>query len=130
MEKDEIEKLISDIIGCCVDVHIEIGPGFSENAYCKALRIKFKEEGINFEADKEIQIRYHGEVVDTYVLHFFIEGEIVLVIKTVDEIRKNYYAQVRSYLKVIRKDLGLLVNFSDYKIDLRRVERNRKQIRN
>jgi GxxExxY protein len=50
-----------------------------------------------------------------------IEGEVV-ELKTVEELNKKYYAQVRSYLKAMKKQVGLLVNLSSYKLDVRRVE--------
>ncbi len=123
MEKEEIEKLINKIIGCCIDVHKELGPGFLESIYHKALEIRFAEEEIKFESEKEISVSFHKKFVGLHRLDFLVEKEIVLELKTVKEIHKKYYAQVRSYLKAVNKDIGLLINFSDFKLDPRRVER-------
>ncbi len=145
MEKEELEKLINKIIGCCIDVHKELGPGFLESIYHKALEIRFsprvinkikdnrkiekryitrgKEEEIKFESEKEISVSFHKKFVGLHRLYFLVEKEIVLELKTVKEIHKKYYAQVRSYLKAVNKDIGLLINFSDFKLDPRRVER-------
>jgi GxxExxY protein len=145
MEKEEIEKLINKIIGCCIDIHKELGPGFLESIYHKALEIRFsprainkrkdngkiekryitrgKEEGIKFESEKEIAVSFHKKFIGIHRLDFLVEKEIVLELKTVKEIHKKYYAQVRSYLKAVNKDIGLLTNFSDFKLDPRRVER-------
>jgi len=125
MAKEEIEKLINRVIGCCIDIHKEIGPGFLESIYHRALEIRLAEVGINFESEREVPIYYHEKLVGTHKLDFLIEGEIILELKTVEEISKKHYAQVRSYLKAVDKEIGLLVNFADFKLDPRRVERNK-----
>ncbi len=125
MEKEKLEKLTNKIIGCCIDVHKELGPGFLEKIYHRALEIRFAEAGISFESEKEISIYYHSKLVGTHNLDFMIEKEIVLELKTVKEIHKKYYAQVRSYLKATNKEIGLLINFADFKLDARRVESSR-----
>jgi len=124
-EKEELEKLINRIIGCCIDVHKELGPGFLESIYHRALEIKFSEEGIMFESEKEISIFYHGKLVGRHNLDFLVKKEVVLELKTVEEIHKKYYAQVRSYLKAVDKDIGLLANFADFTLDIRRIEKQR-----
>ncbi|MEW6097423.1 MAG: GxxExxY protein [bacterium] len=125
MEKEKIELLINKIIGCCIEVHKELGPGFPKTIYHRALEIKFALEGMNFESQKEIPLYYQKKLVGSHKLHFLIENEIVLEVKMVEEIHKRYYAQLRSYLKAIGKEIGLLVNFADFKLDIRRVERER-----
>lgn len=125
MEKEEVEILINKIIGYCIDVHKELGPGFLETVYHKSLEIKFKDEKLSFESKKEIPIYYHNRLVGIHKLDFLIENEIVLEIKTVEEIHKKYYAQLRAYLKAVDKEIGLLINFADFKLDIRRVERNK-----
>ena len=124
MVKSEIELLINKVIGYCIDVHKEIGPGFIESIYHKALELKFSEEGITFESEKEIPIYYHKKLVGIHKLDFFIEDKLVLELKAVEEIHKKYYIQVRSYMKAVDTEIGLLVNFSDFKLDPRRVEKN------
>ncbi|MDI6782481.1 MAG: GxxExxY protein [bacterium] len=121
----EIETLIKKIIGCCIEVHKELGPGFLEGIYHQSLSIRFEEEGIKYEHEKQIPVYYHQKLVGTHILDFLIENEVVLEIKTVEDMHKKYYAQVRSYLKAVDKDIGLLVNFADFKLDVRRVEKNR-----
>lgn len=121
------EDLINKIIGCCIDVHKELGPGFLESIYHKSLAVKFTEEGIDFESEKEIPVYYHGKLVGIHHLDFLVANELVIELKTVEEMHKKFYAQVRSYLKAINKDIGLLVNFADFKVDIRRVEKNRNK---
>ncbi len=75
-----------------------------------------------FESEKEVRVTYCGEDVGTHKLDLLVEGEIIVELKTVEELNKKYYTQVRSYLKALKKQVGLLVNFSSYKLDVRRVE--------
>jgi GxxExxY protein len=56
-----------------------------------------------------------------------VKDEIVVELKTVEDLNKKYYAQVRSYLKAMKKEIGLLVNFADFTIDVRRVESERRR---
>ncbi len=86
-------------------VNKELGPGFlvpigilRESIYHKALEIRFAEEEIKFESEKEISVSFHKKFVGLHRLDFLVEKEIVLELKTVKEIHKKYYAQVRSYL--------------------------------
>lgn len=125
MEKEEIENLINKIIGHCINVHKELGPGFLESIYHRALEIELFEAKIDFKSQKEIPVYYHKKLTGTHRLDLFIEGEIILELKTVEEIHKKYYAQVRSYLKAVDKEIGLLANFADFKLDIRRVKRDK-----
>jgi GxxExxY protein len=54
-----------------------------------------------------------------------VEHEVIVELKTVEDLNKKYYAQVRSYLAALNKEVGLLINFSGYSVDIRRVELKR-----
>ena len=84
--------------------------------------MNFSRQGIRFEAEKEIELRYKGDPIGTHRLDLFVENELVIELKTVEELHKKHYAQVRSYLKAIHKPVGLLVNFADFQLNARRVE--------
>ncbi len=122
MEKWGKEELTDKIINACINVHKELGPGFLENIYHNALLVELKKINLAIESEKEVRVTYCGKDVGTHKLDLLIEGEVVVELKTVEELNKKYYAQVRSYLKALKKQVGLLVNFSSYKLDVRRVE--------
>ncbi len=106
-----MQSLPNKIINACTFVHKELGPGFLENIYHNALLIEMKKQGIVFESEKEVIISYDGSPVGVHKIDLVIENEIVLELKTVDELNKKHYAQVRSYLKALRRPVGLLINF-------------------
>jgi GxxExxY protein len=122
MEKWGKVELTDKIINACINVHKELGPGFLENIYHNALLVELKKINLTIESQKEVRVIYCGNDVGTHKLDLLVEGEIVVELKAVEEINKKYYAQVRSYLKALKKRVGLLVNFSGYKLDVRRVE--------
>lgn len=72
-----------------------------------------------------MRVKYQALEVGIHRIGLFVEDEIVVELKTVEDLNKKHYAQVRSYLKALNKDIGLLVNFADFKVDVRRVEKDR-----
>ena len=130
MEKWGKEDLTDKIINACIIVHKELGPGFLENIYHNALTIELERQKIAFVSEKEVRVRYRDIEVGVHKIDLFVEGEIVVELKTVEDLNKKYYAQVRSYIKALKKEVGLLVNFADFTLDVRRVElvkKNRKE---
>ena len=125
MGKWRKEELTDSIINACINVHKELGPGFLESIYHNALKVECAKQNLSFKSEKEIHIFYKDVEVGVHRLDLFVEDEIVVELKTVEEIIGKYYAQVRSYLKAVDKEIGLLVNFADCKLDVRRVEKEK-----
>jgi GxxExxY protein len=123
-EKDGVDGLIYRVIGCMIEVHEQLGPGFLENVYRRALTVEFERQGVRFEAEKEIELKYKGDGIGTHRLDLFVEDQLVVELKTVEELHKKHYAQVRSYLKAVRRPVGLLANFAEFQLNARRVELN------
>ena len=119
---EELDDLIYRVIGCMIAVHKELGPGFLESVYHRALEIELAHRKIGFESEQEINLQYRGKSLGIHRLDLLIEDQLIVELKTVDELHKKHYAQVRSYLKAADKPVGLLINFSDYQLDPRRVE--------
>ena len=128
MEKKKLilEELTDRIIKACINVHTQLGPGFLESIYHKALEIELKKQGLEFETEEEYKILYDGIEVGTHRLDLLVEDAVIVELKTVEEMHNKYYAQLRSYLKATNKPVGLLVNFADFKVDVRRVELKRQ----
>jgi GxxExxY protein len=86
------DKLIYNVIGCMIEVHKELGPGFLESVYRSVVAIEFHNKGILFEPEKEITLYYKGEIVGKHRLDLFVENELVVELKTVEELHKKHYA--------------------------------------
>jgi GxxExxY protein len=109
--KDEVYA----IQGAVFDVYREIGCGFLEPVYQECLEKELKVRGIPFESQKELRLRYKGEVLDlTYKPDLICYGNIIVELKAVKEINDVHRAQVFNYLKATDLRLGLLVNFGHY----------------
>ena len=122
MEKWGKEELTDRIIKACIKVHTELGPGYLENIYHNALVIELPLHELSFESEKEVRVYYLGKDIGIHKIDFLVATDIVVELKAVDELHKKHYAQVRSYLKALNKKVGLLVNFANYKLDVRRIE--------
>ncbi len=121
MEWDE-DELTRRIIQCVIRVHQVLGPGFLEGIYKNSLVMELRKNGLRFEVEKEVVIAYDGEEVGRYRLDLLVEKRVIVELKTVDELSRSHYAQVRAYLKAAGLRRGLLVNFSKSLADYRRVE--------
>jgi len=121
-EREDLDDLIHRVIGAMIHVHKELGPGFLESVYRNALGIEFRYRKIPYESEKEIRLMYRGQDIGKHRLDVFVGEELVVELKTVEALVRKHYAQVRSYLKAVGKKVGLLANFADFKLDVRRVE--------
>ncbi len=120
--KRNFEELVTTVIGCCIEVHRGLGPGFLESVYHRALEIELARNEIPFDTQKEMRVSYRGHFVGEHRLDLLVGGRLVVELKTVEKLGKDHYAQVKSYLRAAGQTVGLLVNFSTSKVDVRRVE--------
>ena len=110
--EEKIDRLAHAVIGAAIEVHRNLGPGYLESVYQEALAIEFQLQGIPFEPQKPIVVRYQNHPVGEGRLDFLVGGELVVELKAVDELAPIHKAQVISYLKSTNLRLGLLINFN------------------
>src|SRR5262245_1078936 len=108
----ELNRLTNLIIGACIEVHRELGPGYLESYYERALEREFQLRGIAFSRQHRFEVRYKDEVIGEGRLDFLIEGKVVLDLKSVDTLSPIYTATMISYLRATDLKLGLIVNFN------------------
>ena len=108
----ELETLVHDTIGCCIAVHRELGPGFLETIYSRAVTLELVAAGITFEREKPYPVTYRGQLLCEHRLDFVVGGAIVLEIKSIEAIARVHHAQLLNYLRVSRLRVGLLMNFN------------------
>jgi len=94
---DELEDLIEKVLGSCVAVHRELGPGLLEGLYSRAAQIELEARGIRFEAEKRAPVRYRDRILCSQRLDLFIDDRVILEIKSVDALHPVHVAQVLSY---------------------------------
>lgn len=112
-QRNELNELSQRIIGLCMEVHRELGPGLLESAYEEALAYELTAAGIAFERQREAPLSYKGARLSCgYRLDFLIDGRLTLELKAVAELLPIHHAQILTYLKLERRPLGLLVNFN------------------
>jgi GxxExxY protein len=107
-----LDELAHAVIGSAIEVHRNLGPGYLESVYQEALAIEFQLQGIPFEPQKPIVVRYKSHPVGEGRLDFLVGSELVVELKAVDELAPIHKAQVISYLKSTNLHLGLLINFN------------------
>jgi GxxExxY protein len=120
-QKYEFEELSSQVIGAAIEVHKALKAGYSENIYHKALEIELAMKGVNFESEKDIKVWYKGEKIGDYKIDLLIDNKIVIELKVVENFCDAYVSQVLSYLKATQVPVGLLLNFSKSKLEIKRV---------
>ena len=108
-----LNELVHEVIGFCIEVHRELGPGLLESAYEEALAYELSQAGIAFRRQCDVPLHYKGTPLSCgYRLDFEIEGYLIVELKSVQELLPVHHAQVLTYLKLQRRPLGLLINFN------------------
>jgi GxxExxY protein len=109
------------IIGICMEVHRNLGPGLLEIIYKDALEIEFRENNILFEREKEFTIEYKGIILPhKFYADFVVNQDIILKVKAIKEFSNEHVAQILNYLKLAKSELGLLVNFQTKSLQYKR----------
>ena len=110
------------IIGLCMDVHNELGKGFSEAVYADALEAELQENGVPYQREMKFHMDYKGKrLKHCYYADFVLDGKIILELKAIQTLTKSHIKQTLNYLAVSKMKLGLLVNFGEDSLVYRRV---------
>ncbi|OAN62877.1 GxxExxY protein [Balneola sp. EhC07] len=104
-------ELTYKIIGCAMNVHNTIGPGFQEVIYQRCLKMELEESGLNFEREKNQAIFYKDVQVGTRRADFVVEEKVIVEIKAVTKLEDVHLAQAKNYTVAYDFPLGLLINF-------------------
>jgi len=108
----ELNKITEKIIGCCIEVHKQLGPGLLESVYESALCIEFQRNDILFERQKSLPVIYKGEKIGDFRIDLLVAKTIVIELKSVERMDPVFEAQILSYMKLGTYKLGLLINFN------------------
>ena len=111
------DELTYEIRGAIFDVYNELGPGLLESVYEEALAFELKERGLKVERQVEVPIQYKGNELKTPLrLDLLIENQITVELKSVEEMKPVFAKQLLTYLRLLDKRVGLLVNFNSSNI--------------
>ncbi len=116
----EYKKLTEKIIGCAYRVYNKLGFGFLESVYEKCLMIELQKEGMKAESQQAIVVRYDDAVVGEFVADIVVEGTIIVELKWVRRIVLSHEVQLVNYLVATGKPVGLLLNFGESKVEVKR----------
>ncbi|HEY7088422.1 MAG TPA: GxxExxY protein [Tepidisphaeraceae bacterium] len=109
----KVNELSEAIIGAAIEVHRALGPGLLESAYLRCLCHELAMRGIPYICEHALPISYKGLALDCgYRLDLVVADMIVVEIKSVEKLEKIHEAQLLTYLRLGKWQLGLLINFN------------------
>lgn len=109
----EFNAITDRIIKCAIVVHKELGPGLMESVYGVCFKKLLVDDGLDVKSQVILPVTFQGEILDkTFIIDQLVEDEIILELKSVENILPVHEAQLVTYLKLANKKLGLLINFN------------------
>jgi GxxExxY protein len=106
-------EITYEIRGAVYDVYKELGPGLLESVYEEALCFELEKRGLTVERQVQVPIKYKGIVLKTELrLDLLVENQVIIELKSVEEMKNVFYKQLLTYLRLMNKRVGLLVNFN------------------
>jgi GxxExxY protein len=126
----EFEEITGVIIGCAYKVYNAIGYGFLESVYQKCLLIELKKAGLSAVEQYPIIVVYEGEIVGNFVADLLVNDAIIIELKSVMQLAKAHEVQLVNYLAATGKTVGLLINFGEKSVQVKRKWRTRNRSEN
>jgi GxxExxY protein len=118
------QELTKNIIGVYYDVYNELGYGFLEKVYHKAMLIELHKRGYVIESEKKLNVYYKNEIVGEYVPDIIINESVIVELKCVEYLIETHENQLLNYLKATNCEVGLILNFGKDPQFLRKIFTN------
>ena len=122
----EYEQLTHQTIGCAYKVFNQLGFGFLESVYKNAMIIELAKSDLKVEAEKPLKVYYDGQVVGDFYVDLFVEGTVIVELKSVQNLAKEHEVQLVNYLNGLNREIGLLINFGPSGVEVKRKYRTPK----
>ncbi len=122
----QCREITEKIIGCAYRVYNKLGYGFLESVYENAMLLELKKAGLKSENQRPIKVYYEGETVGDFKADIIVEDLVIIELKSVRRIIKEFEVQLVNYLTATGKPVGLLLNFGENKVDIKRKVRTFK----
>lgn len=114
-------ELTSQIIGCAMEVHKQLGNGFQEVIYQRALEIEMSMATITLSREFEMPIYYRNVQIGTRRVDFLVNGIISVELKAITKLEDIHLAQAINYLEAYNLEVGLLINFGERSLNFKRL---------
>ena len=118
-------ELTGSVIGCAFEVINELGSGFLEAVYEKAMVIALSDAGVLVEAQQPVKVKFRGKVIGNYNVDLLVERKLIVELKTVKSLAPQHHAQLINYLQATGIEVGLLINFGNPKLEFKRFTRKK-----
>lgn len=109
---EETEEIGRRVIGCAITVHRILGPGFKERIYQRAYCLELETQGLSFECEKKIVVRYKDWDIPGHRIDLLVEGRVIVELKSAMRVEYVHKRQVVSYLRATNLRLGFIFNFN------------------
>jgi GxxExxY protein len=114
------EELTERILKTSFEVSNELGSGFLESVYQKALLLALQQGGLKVEAQKQLNVLFRGQHVGEFYADIIVEDVVLIELKATKSLTPEHSAQILNYMKATGIEVGLLVNFGTQKAEIRR----------
>ena len=110
-----LSDLLYHIRGAAMEVYNTLGPGLLESVYHKALACEIANRGLKVESEVPVAVYYKGCLIEGgFRLDLLVEDEVIIELKSVEEIMPIHFKQLKTYMKLSGKENGVLINFNTY----------------
>ncbi|MDD2707922.1 MAG: GxxExxY protein [Verrucomicrobiae bacterium] len=117
------ERITKTVIGCAFEVINELGVGFLESVYEKALLLALQQKGLSAMSQHPIRVMFRNECVGDFYADIFVEEKVIVELKAVKAIAPEHQAQIINYLNATGIEVGLLINFGNPRLEYKRFTR-------
>ena len=109
----DFDPLSNKVIGCAIELHRELGPGLLESAYEQCLAAELSRIGIPFQVQVDLPLNYKGMQLDCgYRIDLLLDRQLIVELKSVEQLLKIHEAQILTYMRLAKVNVGLLMNFN------------------
>jgi len=119
------EQITKSVIGCAFEVINELGAGFLESVYEKALLLALRQKGLSAISQYPVKVMFRGECVGDFYVDIFVEDKVIVELKAIKTILPEHQAQIINYLNATGIEVGLLINFGNSKLEYKRFTRSK-----
>ena len=109
---DDEELVAGEVISAALKVHRDLGPGYPERFYERAMAVELKRRELSFDTEVRVEVHYEGVLLGTHRIDLIVQGLVIVELKAVEKLDAVHRKQLLSYPKATKLRLGLLINFN------------------